>query len=57
MFESAFAADPLNRAAGLKYRKEILEVGGSRDAMESVEAVLGRPSTNAAFLRHKGLAV
>ena len=56
MFDSVFAADPLDKSAGLRYRNEILAPGGSRDAKESVEKFLGRPSNNEAFLRQKGLS-
>jgi len=35
---------------GERYRKEILEVGGSRDEAESVKKFLGRKSNNKAFL-------
>ena len=41
--------------AGRKYRKEILEVGGSRDAAESLRAFLGREPVKEPFLRAKGL--
>jgi len=40
---------------GAAYRREILEPGSSRDAEALVEAFLGRPSTNAAFLRRTGI--
>lgn len=32
MFESVFAKDPMDRAAGQRYRREILQPGGSRCA-------------------------
>lgn len=51
MFRTVFADDPLNVENGLKYRKEILSVGGSRDEMESLKAFLGREPTNEAFLK------
>ncbi len=40
---------------GEKYRKEILEVGGSRDEMESVKKFLGRTPSNKAFLEEIGI--
>ena len=45
----------LNLAAGLRFRKEILSVGGSRDAMQSFIAFRGREPTIDALLRHNGL--
>lgn len=40
---------------GEQYRKEILEVGGSRDEMESVKKFLGRTPSNKAFLEEIGI--
>ncbi len=40
-----------DKKIGMKYRKEILEVGSSRDELESVEKFLGRKSNNKAFLK------
>jgi len=45
----------LNMAAGLRFRDEILAVGGSRDAMQSFVAFRGREPTIDALLRHNGL--
>ena len=36
---------------GTRYRREILEPGRTRDAMDSVEAFLGRPYDESAYLR------
>ena len=41
---------------GAAYRREILERGGSADADELLRRFLGREPSNAAFLRHLGLA-
>ena len=41
---------------GRKYRREILEVGGSRPAMESFIAFRGREPSLDALLRHQGMA-
>ena len=41
---------------GRKYRQAILEVGGSRPAMESFKAFRGREPTLDALLRHQGMA-
>jgi thimet oligopeptidase len=40
---SAFGDDLMNAEVAGRYRREILERGGSRDASEMVEAFLGRP--------------
>ncbi len=40
---------------GRKYRKAILEVGGSRPAMESFKAFRGREPTLDALMRHQGM--
>ena len=45
----------LNMAAGLRFRDEILAVGGSRDAMQSFVAFRGREPAIDALLRHNGL--
>ena len=45
----------LNLAVGLRFRDEILAVGGSRDAMQSFVAFRGREPTIDALLRHSGL--
>lgn len=53
---SRFAAEGITSpAVGAAYRREILEPGASRDADVLVEAFLGRPSTNEAFLRRTGI--
>jgi oligopeptidase A len=41
---------------GRQYRQAILEVGGSRPAMESFKAFRGREPTLDALLRHQGMA-
>ncbi|MGN6667572.1 MAG: M3 family metallopeptidase [Trinickia sp.] len=46
----------LDVATGTRYRQEILEVGGSRPAMESFKAFRGRTPTIDALLRHNGMA-
>ncbi|CAM2159257.1 MULTISPECIES: M3 family metallopeptidase [Paraburkholderia] len=45
----------LDAATGTRYRKEILEVGGSRPAMESFKAFRGREPSIDALLRHNGM--
>jgi oligopeptidase A len=55
--ESAQASSPsANMAAGQRYRREILEVGGSRSAMDSFKAFRGREPRIDALLRHQGMA-
>jgi oligopeptidase A len=45
----------LDEKTGARYRKEILEVGGSRPAAESFKAFRGREPSVDALLRHGGL--
>jgi oligopeptidase A len=45
----------LNPEVGIHYRKQILEVGGSRSAADSFKAFRGRPPEIDALLRHGGL--
>jgi oligopeptidase A len=56
-FESAQAgsAPLLNTELGQKYWQNILAVGGSRPAMESFKAFMGREPSVDALLRHSGL--
>ena len=46
----------LDEKTGIRYRQEILEVGGSRPAAESFKAFRGREPSIDALLRHGGLA-
>ncbi len=46
----------LNPDTGRRYRREILEAGGSRPAMESFKAFRGREPRIDALLRHQGMA-
>ncbi len=46
----------LDLDTGRRYRREILEVGGSRDALDSFKAFRGRPPRIDAMLRHLGIA-
>jgi oligopeptidase A len=57
-FEEAAAVDgsPLNVEIGRQYRQQILEVGGSRPALESFKAFRGREPRIDALLRHQGMA-
>ena len=42
---------------GRRYRREILEVGGSRDALDSFKAFRGREPSITALLRHQGITL
>jgi Zn-dependent oligopeptidase len=44
-----------NKELGKKYRKEILEPGRSRDAMDSIVAFLGRKPSTEPFFKFLGL--
>jgi len=46
----------LDAATGIRYRREILEVGGSRPAMDSFKAFRGREPNIDALLRHNGMS-
>ena len=52
-FEEAGVTDA---ATGARFKREILEVGGSRSALESFRAFRGREPQLDALLRHQGLA-
>jgi oligopeptidase A len=51
----AASGSVLDAATGTRYRTEILEVGGSRPAMESFKAFRGREPNIDALLRHNGM--
>ena len=56
MFESRFLKEGiLSPTVGMAYRTEILAPGGSRDALDSLKAFLGREPEQGPFLRAKGL--
>lgn len=46
---------PLNEKVGLKFRKTILEPGGSKDSLELVKDFLAREPNNIAFLKEIGI--
>jgi oligopeptidase A len=52
-FEEAGVFD---RATGQRFRREILEAGGSRPAMDSFKAFRGREPRIDALLRHQGMS-
>ena len=49
------AKSTISVETGRKYRQSILEVGGSRPAMESFKAFRGREPTLDALMRHQGM--
>jgi oligopeptidase A len=56
-FEETVGSDGMPSVeTGRKYRQAILEVGGSRPALESFKAFRGREPTLDALLRHQGMA-
>jgi oligopeptidase A len=54
--DTGAGAGTVNVETGRKYRKAILEAGGSRPAMESFKAFRGREPTLDALMRHQGMA-
>lgn len=56
MFYTVFKDDPMNKAAGRRYRYQVLEKGGSQDEMETLTAFLGREPKTDAFYKDLGLA-
>ena len=62
MFENAALTDAeaqgstISVQAGRKYRQAILEAGGSRPAMESFKAFMGREPSIDALMRHQGMS-
>lgn len=53
--EAAEALGALDRETGLRFRKEILAIGGERPAAESFKAFRGRAPRMDALLRHSGM--
>ena len=56
MFYTAFKDDPMNKAQGRRYRKTILERGGTMDEMAYLKEFLGRDPKPDAFFRDRGIA-
>ena len=54
--KAAQSGSVLDVATGRRYRQEVLETGGSRDALASFVAFRGRPPSIDALLRQQGLA-
>ena len=55
IFDSIFAKDPMNAKEGRRYRRMVLEKGGSQDEMKTIQDFLGRKPSNKAFLKQLGL--
>ncbi|KAH9002641.1 Metalloprotease [Lactarius hatsudake] len=51
MYQTVFKEDPLDVTRGDRYRKSILQPGGSREELESLEEFLGRPPNSDAFMK------
>ena len=50
IFHSIFARNPYDKAAWVRYRRGILEYGGSRNELDILEELLGRPVDPSASL-------
>ncbi|KAI9505249.1 zinc metalloendopeptidase [Coemansia spiralis] len=56
MFATRFLKEGIdNVQTGMDYRREILQPGGSRDAMVSLERFLGRKPNSDAFFKQRGI--
>ncbi|OAR00709.1 hypothetical protein LLEC1_00240 [Akanthomyces lecanii] len=56
MFCSAFKLDPMSRAQGRRYRRTILERGGTMDELKYLTEFLGREPIPKAFFEERGIA-
>jgi metallopeptidase MepB len=55
IFQSVFERDPMNAEVGLRYRRLVLEKGGSENGLKLVEDLLGRKPDASAFYKRLGL--
>lgn len=55
MFHSFFKENPMDKAQGRRYRRLVLERGGSIDEMEALKEFLGREPSTESFYREQGL--
>lgn len=55
MYYAAFESDPLNSDQGQRYRRMVLEKGGSRPELEVLTEFLGREPNSDAFFKELGL--
>ena len=51
IFDTSFKKDPMNAVEGWRYRKQLLEKGGSRPEMETLLGYLGREPRPEAFYK------
>jgi Zn-dependent oligopeptidase len=51
IYQTVFKEDPLDATRGDRYRKSILQPGGSREELDSLEEFLGRPPNSDAFMK------
>lgn len=56
MFYTIFKDEPMDKAAGRRYRYTVLEKGGSQDEMKTLTEFLGREPKTDAFYKDMGLA-
>ena len=56
MFDSVFKKNPMDGKEGRRYRRTVLEKGGSRDEMESLVEFLGREPSSDAFYKELGIS-
>ncbi|KAI4763194.1 metallopeptidase MepB [Aureobasidium sp. EXF-3400] len=57
MFSTAFSADPMSREVGIRYRRSVLEKGGSVDEMSLLTEFLGRKPNAHAFHDELGITI
>lgn len=57
LFYTKFKQDPLSREQGQRYRRMIIERGGSRNTMESLREFLGREPDAKAYQREEIVSV
>ena len=56
MFFSVFKKDPMNPEEGRRYRRTILEPGGSQDEMDILVKFLGRKPSTEPFYKELGIS-
>jgi hypothetical protein len=55
LFLSAFASDPMSREVGMRFRRTVLEPGGSQNGMDLLENFLGREPNMLAIYKELSL--
>lgn len=55
MFATRFENDCMNKQAGMDYRKLVLAPGGTHSITDHLTKFLGRPPSNEAFLKSRGI--